>query len=109
LSIKFADEDVPPDLIDNLRSGHRQLWVAWDGSKVLAAAITRINVQRSGLACQIAACGGTEGERWMHLISRIEDWARAEGCRKVVIEGRPGWERVFPAYKRVRVVLEREL
>src|SRR5882762_4946162 len=74
---KFADENVPPDTLDQLRSGHRQLWVVWDGRTVLSAALTRINVQRSGLACQIAACGGTQGDRWIHLIKRIEDWAKA--------------------------------
>lgn len=106
---KFADENVPPDTLDQLRSGHRQLWIVWDGRTVLSAALTRINVQRSGLACQIAACGGTQGDRWIHLIKRIEDWAKAEGCRKMVIEGRMGWERKLLGYHRVRVVLEREL
>lgn len=105
----FADEIMPPDILDQLRSGHRQLWIVWDGRQVLAAVMTRIVQLRSCKACQITAAGGKEADAWKHLITLIEDFARYEGCRKVTIEGRPGWERLFPAYRRTRVVIEREV
>lgn len=106
---KSADEIVPPDILDQLRSGHRQLWVVIQGSQILAAVMTRIIQLRSCRACQITAAGGTGVERWKDLVSLIEDFARHEGCRKVVIEGRPGWERLFKRYRRVRTVLELEV
>lgn len=106
---KFADEIMPHDLLDQLRSGHRQLWIVWDGRQVLAAVMTRIVQLRSCRAVQITAAGGTAVERWKDLIVLIEDFARHEGCRKVVIEGRPGWERLFKDYRRTRVVIEREV
>ena len=106
---KSSDENVPPDTLAQLRMGHRQLWVVWDGRQVLAAALTRIIVLRSCLACQITACGGHDGDRWINLISRIEEWAKAEGCGKVQVEGRLGWERKLPKYTRARIVLELEL
>lgn len=107
---KFADEIMPDDLLAELRSGHRQLWVVWGvEKKVLAAVLTRIVQLRSGRAMQITACGGAGGERWMHLITNIYAHAKAEGCRKVTIEGRPGWERIFKDFRRTRVILEREI
>ena len=29
------------------------------------------------------------------LVAELEAWARAEGCRRVLVIGRPGWERVL--------------
>jgi hypothetical protein len=106
---KFADEIMPPDMLDQLRQSLRQLWVVWDGSQVIAAVLTRIVVLRSGKACRIIAAGGSRSKEWTGLVSVIEDFAKREGCRKVTIEGRPGWERSFKAYRRTKVVLEREL
>lgn len=106
---KFADEIMPHDMLDQLRSGHRQLWVVWNGEAVVAAVMTRIIQLRSCRAVQVTAAGGSELGAWKDLITLIEDYARAEGCRKVTIEGRPGWERTFKNYRRVRVVIEREV
>jgi len=106
---KFADEIVPPDLLEQLRQHYRQLWIVGDGEKILAAVMTKIILLRSGRCCLITACGGTQGDRWLHLIKEIEAFARFERCGKVQIEGRTGWERKFPRFKRVRIVLEQEL
>lgn len=106
---KFADEIMPHDMLDQLRSGHRQLWVVWNGEAIIAAVMTRIIQLRSCRAVQITAAGGTAVELWKDLITLIEDFARNEGCRKVTIEGRPGWERLYPDYRRARVVIEREV
>lgn len=106
---KFADEIMPHDMLDQLRSGHRQLWIVWNGEAIVAAVMTRIIQLRSCRAVQITAAGGSELEAWKDLITLIEDFARAEGCRKVTIEGRPGWERLFKNYRRARVVIEREV
>lgn len=107
---KSADEIMPRDILDELCSGHRQLWVVWSEEKeILAAVLTRIVQLRSCRAMQINACGGVQVERWAHLVALIHAHAKAEGCRKVTIEGRPGWERLFRDYKRTRVILELEL
>lgn len=106
---KVVDEIVPPDLLEQLRQRHRQLWIVGDGEKILAAILTKIVQLPSCRCCLISACAGTEGDRWLHLIEEIEAFARFEGCGKVQMEGRIGWERKFPRYKRVRIVLEKEL
>jgi hypothetical protein len=108
---KFADEPMPTDLVDQLSRGERQLWIAWDGRRVIAAALTRIVQLRSCRACHLSSLGGIEGERgrWVHLISLIESFAEQEGCTRVLIEGRKGWKRILKRYRHVRTVLELEL
>lgn len=105
----FTDEIMPPDLMAQFQQSFRQLWVVWDGEQIIAAGVTRIIQLKTCKACQIVSAGGGSAQRWKHLITRIEDFARSQGCRKVTIEGRPGWERLFKSYRRTRVVLEKEV
>lgn len=106
---KSADETMPHDILNQLRSGHRQLWIVWNGEAVIAAVMTRIIQLRAYSAVQVTAASGEDVGEWKDLITLIEDFARHEGCRKVIIEGRPGWERLFKNYRRARVVIEREV
>lgn len=109
---KAADEIMPLDILDQLRSGHRQLWVAWgDEQRVLCAVLTRIVQLRSGRALQVTGCGGEQVERWSDLITTLESFAKDEGCTKIQVSGRPGWARLYrnSGYRATRVVIEREL
>lgn len=106
---KEADAEVPPNVIDELRRNQRQLWVCYDGRTILFAGLTRLVKLRSGLACQITACGGSDSDRWVHLLATIESFALRAGCRKVFWEGREGWQRKVSGYKRTRIMLEKEL
>jgi len=57
----------------------------------------------------LVACSGQHRERWLPLFSKIEDYAKAEGCRCMRLVGRPGWERVLDGYRREFVILEKAL
>jgi hypothetical protein len=46
---------------------------------------------------------------WRDCEDQIVRYARAEGCVKVVAEGRNGWARVLPGYHTARVYLEKVL
>ena len=59
--------------------------------------------------CTIVACGGRHLSKWKHLIARLEQFAKAEGCKSIAIMGRRGWAREYPAYKLTSVTLEKEL
>jgi hypothetical protein len=64
--------------------------------------------------CEIIACGGKgmrspRGQGWLHLIEKIEDYARAEGCSTVRVVGRKGWKRMLTDYRARRVILEKEI
>lgn len=109
----YAEMDIPlpPTLHDDLLLGDKQLWVAFDSAdaKVLCAVLTRLAQMRSGLYCEVVACGGAESVRWIHGIATIEEWAKSEGAIKVTVQGRPGWAKLLPRYRRSQVILELEL
>lgn len=90
-------------------AGSALVWLAWDGSDVLSAAVTQIHNVNGTKVCTIAACGGENRERWLHLIGGLERFARDEGCLKTRIVGRKGWMRELPDYRFTRVVLEKDL
>ena len=45
----------------------------------------------------------------LHLVSLIEDFARAEGCALMRASGRAGWARLLRDYRQPYVVLEKEI
>lgn len=90
-------------------NGNSLLWVAWDGDRIKGAAVTQLEQTEKRLVCTIVACGGEDSYLWLHLIEKIEDYARAEGCDCVRIFGRKGWARVLKNYQAPSVILERQL
>ena len=95
---EFAD--VETDVL----SGDQLLWLAIS-DRVEAAATTHL----SRNVCILTACSGHQRERWLPLFSRIEKYAKDEGCHTMRIYGRKGWERVLDGYKAEYVILEKSL
>lgn len=91
------------DVESEVYRGGALLWIAWDGERIRAAAVTAINNR----VCEIVACGGRGLREWIHLIKDLENYAREENCERMRIIGRTGWKRVLPDYKQSCVVLER--
>lgn len=109
----FAEVDahVPVDLFTNLSSGKQLLWVVSDADhEVIYAFITELYVRRSGAkVCRLVAGAGERMDEWLNLQVHLEDYARAEGCAKIVAEGRPGWHRALDGYREIRRVIEKDL
>ena len=89
--------------------GRMLLWLACDGANIRAAAVTQLSQSNGKRFCTIVACGGRGFRRWKHLIAKLEQFARDEGCNSIVIIGRRGWQREYADYKLKRVTLEKEL
>jgi hypothetical protein len=65
----------------------------WAGrSSALVAAVEDDPGERRLL---IWLAGGAREELEEELLPKAEDWGRACGCRRVLIIGRPGWERAL--------------
>lgn len=100
------------DVRDGVFSGRTQLWLVWDDSREAAdrcrAAIVTDKVRD---VCLIRSLGGEGMDEWLHLIGRLEDWARSVGCKSLIVDGRPGWEKALKSfgYERRWVVLNKEL
>lgn len=104
-----GDEPVPENLKEWLKEKKGLLWIYTTGGRVLAAMVTSIEQRLSGKVLRLGATGGIELRRWRECEARIVEYARAEGCVKVVLEGRPGWSRVLPGYTTERVIMEKVL
>lgn len=104
-------EMMPEDLPQRIAEGRVLLWVAVedDTGIVLAAMTTELVRMRSGLVCWMGQCGGERMRDWADFHVKVEDYARAEGCVKVVIKGRFGWERVLKGFRVRTVTLEKAL
>jgi len=98
-------EDVERDVLD----ANAYLWLAIESGSVLAAAVTQVTQENGHRLCTIVACGGHDWARWGALIAGLENYARAENCRRMEIAGRPGWLRRLPDYRLRKIVIGKEL
>lgn len=113
LAVRGDNEPVDRILAD-LRAARRQMWLALDlgCDEVIALALTQI---RSGKVDElwITNLVGRDRERWLPLLGRLERWALANGCARVVSLARPGWARVMRArdqgWRQSHIMLEKEL
>lgn len=105
-----SDVPIPDDLIAQLRDGTRLLWLAVDENQhIVATMMTQLFPMRSGMVCKMMECGGERLHEWKHLRAEIEQYAKREGCVRVMLEGRPGWSRVMHDYSVVSVALEKRI
>jgi hypothetical protein len=103
-AIEKTDLSDFDDIERDVLSGDQLLWLAWSGS-IEAAATTHL----SRGVCTLTACAGHHRERWLPLFEKIEDYAKAEGCKSMRLYGRRGWERVLNGYRAEYVILEKAL
>jgi hypothetical protein len=96
------------DIESDVLGGASLVWIAWNGSEIMAAATTQL-VKPYDKVCELTACSGYGLAQWLPLFKQIEQYAKAEGCAKMRIFGRKGWERVLDGYRVEHVVLEKGL
>jgi hypothetical protein len=96
------------DIESDVLTGMQLVWIAWNGSEIMAAATTQL-VKPFHKVCVLTACSGYDRAQWLPLFEQIEKYAKAEGCVKMRIFGRKGWERVLSGYRVEHVVLEKQL
>lgn len=106
-----ADEVMPGDLLERLERCRQLLWLVLDAEgKPIAVMLTQLVVMRSGLCCRLSTVAGSDMESWSHLHEKIEEYARAEGCVKILLgDTRDGWKRVLPGYEKTGITLEKVL
>jgi hypothetical protein len=97
------------DIARSLAGGAALLWLAWDGERIIAAAVTELALINGEKLCTILACGGAGFTRFGHLIGGLEHYARAERCVRMRICGRKGWARRLRDYAITRVIIEKRL
>jgi hypothetical protein len=68
--------------------GRALLWLAWNGERIEAACTTELTIAQGRKACVVVACSGKNHRRWLPLLAKIEDYARAENCACMRVIGR---------------------
>jgi hypothetical protein len=93
------------DLVDDLMAGRAQIW---PGER--SAVVTQCVVDDRGPCLHVWLAGG-DLEEILAMRVGAEAWARAQGCRRMTIDGRQGWARRLRAHGFARVggQLERRL
>ncbi len=85
------------------------LWIAHDGPRILAAAVTQLSIRRGRKLCTIWAMGGRDLRRVLPVLDMIERYASDAACDAMAVCGRPGWARILGGYRIRKVELEKEL
>lgn len=73
-----------------VETGQAQLWAGDD-----AAMVTVVEDDPCERRMLIWLAGGALDELVGRLRPQAERWARQQGCRRVLVVGRPGWERAL--------------
>lgn len=85
---------------------------AWDGTRTVALAGARIEVNgNGGKVCHIVWCTGKEPGLWFDLVDQIEAWARDHmGCVGMKATARLGWSKLMKAkgYSASHIVLDKD-
>jgi hypothetical protein len=99
-SSQLTDSDF---VFDTLKEDKFQLWVLWDKKqskavdKYFGVVVTEIIKRKFGKVCHIYIMTGKQRTKWQHLITKVEDFAKQEGCKMMELIARPGWQRVLDA------------
>lgn len=88
--------DVPVELLRQMLGEQKlQLWVDMEKRVIVAAGVTRVDESPSGRLCTVIAAGSDDkGHDWTGYLATIGEWAKnVEGCNRLQVNGRKGWER----------------
>jgi len=93
-------------IIKSLKEADMLLWVA---EGLVGCCITEITQYANKKVLIIVLAGGENMNHWGEYLKIVETYAKASGCDYVEIYGRPGWEKVLPAYKKSGVILRKTI
>lgn len=85
------------------------LWVVHENLELRAVLLTQIIKYPKLREFQIIMCVGRNHKDWYSLVTRMEEYAKLIGCKKLTAVTRPGWEKVMVGYKKSHIYLERDL
>jgi hypothetical protein len=108
-ALQYDQTHTINDVLTDIRAGRAQLWLASDNGEVEGIAVTCITEYPQITTCLIWLCAGISREKYTPLIGNIEQWAKAQGCASISLEGRAGWERILTDFDKTKIILEKRL
>jgi hypothetical protein len=94
LSCDGAGTEDPDDVRDWVLDRSVQLWILAD-TEIEGVMITEINMYPKISVARVRHYSGPMSQAIYTTVSRVvSEWAKAQGCSKLELWGRPGWERL---------------
>lgn len=100
------------DVLRMVQNGQFQLWTVFErgADKLTALMVSQLSVFPSGVkACEVIMCAGDGMRTWMPFLLDVEQWARANGCDRMIVNGRRAWGRVLTGFDEQYVVFKKPL
>lgn len=96
-------------VFSRIKEGLWLLWVVHEDMHLNAVLITQTINYPNLRELQIIMCVGVNHKEWYSLITKMEEFAKLTGCKKLTAITRPGWEKIMQGYQKSHVYLERDL
>ena len=110
-SFSESGETTPEDLLREIEARDRQLWLAVNGSDVMAVILTRVCANRLGTV-EVTHCAGHDRKDWQDAAFRaIMHWALDRGSQRVRVVARPGWSKFLKGkgFRETHRILEADI
>jgi hypothetical protein len=91
------------DLLEAIASGALQFWPGEH-----SAVVTELIAYPRFAALRLFLAGG-ELQELKAMERQITEWAQMQGCARIEIGGRGGWQRALPGYMRLCTVLAKPI
>lgn len=106
-----AGENTPDSIYAGLVEENMQLFTFEGERGLFGLVVTEITEFPTGKVLQIVGCAGEGILETVDDILVLEAWGRYIGCKKIRIDGRPGWERELSPFgwRKQYVVLMKDL
>jgi hypothetical protein len=93
------------DIHEQLMALRMQLWVVpWQ-----LVVVTQIQTYPGVRICMIVLCGGEGLRAHKHEFSEIAQWAKGFACDEIRINGRDGWQKIYPGFEKTGTILRMTL
>jgi len=105
----IKDTHLPHDVLAAILKGEMFLFLAIEGDKIVGATVCHFMFYPRMKALLVFLGGGTDMPSWVTQMDEAhQQFARAQGCGRLEIVGRPGWERAA-GYRKTGVALVKGL
>lgn len=90
------------DIVEGIIDQSVQLWIVVenrDGKKLKAVFLTSVERDKEDWVLSLFNLGGEDPKSWVSACHQaMHEFAKKEGCARVRLCGRPGWQRILPDY-----------
>lgn len=98
------------DALDQIDLGHQQLWIAFDGQRIMGVVTTRVVPYPHRKMLEIVYCAGDSLKEWMSdMLDLLDHWREDNGCQGTELVGREGWTKLLEpfGFRKTYVVMEK--